>query len=84
MTQYKSKYNEQLEDSEVAEIVRMLRDENFGNDAQRRKFVKLIINLFHINSKEARLFFKRLGNYCTELGEELLEEPRRVIDDEKI
>jgi cell division ATPase FtsA len=90
MREYKSKYSykEQIENPEVTELIQVLKSEDFKNKLQRRKMIKLLVNLFHLdNEKEVRKFFRLLGDACTNIGEELLKDENiedNVVDELKI
>lgn len=73
MRRYKSKYNEEVANPEVAQIIQMLQTEDFKNKEQRKKMIRLLVNLFHLdNEREVRRFFRLLGDACTTIGQDLL------------
>lgn len=73
----KNKIKEQVSNEKVAELLDILRSENFGNENQRRKMISILASLFNIADPDARKIFKKLGHALTDIGNEML-------DDEKI
>ena len=65
-------------------LIDILKNENFAKEEQRKKFVDIITSLFNLKDKEARLFFKKLGQACTEIGSEINKEPESDSMEEKI
>jgi hypothetical protein len=80
MREYKSKYAEKVQDDNVAIIIKMLRDESFGNSVQRGKMVKALVDLFHIDNVDARIFFKKLGMAMTQIGDDMLSNDDVIND----
>lgn len=73
MRKYKSRYVEEIANPEVAQIIQILQTEDFRNKDQRKKMIRLLVNLFHLdNEREVRKFFKLLGDACTNIGQDLL------------
>lgn len=70
----KTKLKEEVENEDVAEILKVLRDESFGNDEQRKKLISLLTSLFAIKDKSSRLIFKKLGMALTNIGDEMLDD----------
>lgn len=79
MREYKSKYSmkEQVDNEDVAIIIQMLKDESFKNKFQRRKMMKALMDLFNIDDKDARVFFRKLGDAMTSVGEDMLAPAER-------
>jgi len=78
---YKRLFNEQFDTEEnsdvrkkTKELLTSLRDENFGNHDQRKKFVHLIVGLSLSPDPIARKAIKRIGDFFTDLANELLSE----------
>ena len=60
-------------DKKVTAILKTLRDENFRSEEARKKFVDLISSLNNSKDKRARLSFKKIGDFFSEIGDELLK-----------
>ena len=60
-------------DKKVTSILKTLRDENFRSEEARKKFVDLISSLNNSKDKRARLSFKKIGDFFSEIGDELLK-----------
>jgi len=58
----------------VQEILGILRDNKFGNESSRKHFLELITSLHNTNDKVARILFRKLGDYCTNLVPQILGE----------
>ena len=58
----------------VQEILGILRDNKFGNESSRKHFLELITSLHNTNDKVARILFRKLGDYCTTLVPQILDE----------
>lgn len=59
-------------DKRVSAIIKDLRDSNFCNEEQRKKFLDLISSLHNSKDPRARYTFKRLGQVLSDIGDELL------------
>ena len=59
-------------DDKVDGLITELRDGNFGNADGRQHFVNLITSLFDSKDKRARLAFKKISAFFSEIGDELL------------
>lgn len=75
---YRRYFKEQKElpdwiDSKVTNILKILRDEDFQNEDARKKFIDLITSVYNSKDKRARLLFKKLGNFLTEIGDDLIK-----------
>jgi len=72
MIRYKSIFSEQTDkeeykiDPEIKKIINQLKNDNFGNEDQRKKFLQLITKLAISSDKEARKFIKAIGNFCSD------------------
>ncbi len=74
---------EEIENKKVVELLSVLKNEKFGNDDQRKRMIDILTSLFTVKDKDARKIFKRVGEFFTDLGEEMLDSPKD-ISDEKI
>lgn len=81
MKKYKYKIKEKIDNSEVAELVRILKDENFGNESQRKKMAQILMTLISIGGREVGTFFRELGKAMTNIGSEMLEDEGDVLED---
>lgn len=68
------KIKEEVSNDEAKEIITILRDESFGNENQRKRLLNLLTSLFDISHKDARTFFKKLGNAMTSIGSEMIND----------
>jgi hypothetical protein len=59
-------------DKKVDSIIKILRDEDFSNEDQRKKFIDLLTSLHSSSDPRARQTFKLLGKHLTNIGNELL------------
>lgn len=59
-------------DKKVSDIIKLLRDNNYTNEFQRKKLVDYLSSLNTSNDKRAKLVFKHIGNLFTEIGDEIL------------
>lgn len=79
---------EQVNNEKVADFLTTLKDENFGNEDQRKKMVDIMSSLMNIKDPDARRIFKRVGQFFTKLGDEMLggnrEEPEMELPEEEI
>jgi hypothetical protein len=59
-----------IDQDKVESLIARLKDENFGNDAQRSAFQDIISTLVHEarNNKTARKLIKDIGNFMTNYG----------------
>lgn len=76
----KKEIKEEVRNEKVAELLSILRDENYANEDQRKKMIDILTSLFNIRDKDARLIFKKLGQALTDIGNEMLTTP----DEEEI
>ena len=60
-------------DKKVTSILKNLRDSNFKNEESRKQFADMITSLMTSKDKRARQTFKRLGQFFTDAGDELLK-----------
>ena len=60
-------------DKKVTQILKTLRDENFRSEEARKKFIDLITSLNNSKDKRARLSFKKIGDFFTEVGDDLIK-----------
>ena len=60
-------------DKRVEEILITLRDNNYGNADSRREFIDLITTLHNSNDPGSRKTFKELGNFFTDMSDELIK-----------
>ena len=76
MSQYvfTTKREDILEEQEAKDLISILKNENFGNEDQRKKFVDVVTSLLNMKEKEARQFFKKLGDACTDIASDMYEE----------
>ena len=65
---------EQVENKQVKELIGILKVESFGNEDQRKRMLDVLTSLLTIKDKEARKIFKKVGEFFTDLGEEMLDE----------
>jgi len=65
-------------DSNITRILKTLRDESFGSENQRKKMIDLFTSLHNSPDKRGRLLFKRVGEYLTEIGDELIKYGRQI------
>jgi len=65
---------------EVKEIISYLRDNKFGNENTRKDFIDKITTLFNISDGDARKFIKKLGDACTVIGKEMIEDNFEDVD----
>ena len=61
-----------------ASILEILRDSTFSNKDSRAEFASLIVQLALSTDPRARKAIKKLGNYFTELGHELLGTNQKI------
>lgn len=61
-----------LIDTKITEIIRMLKDQNFGSKDQRQVFVKLIAALAVSKDPRAKKTIKKLGDILSTIGDDLL------------
>ena len=59
-------------DDKITSILTDLRDGTFGNADSRKEFASMIVKLALSRDPRARKAIKRLGDYLTNLGNELL------------
>lgn len=59
-------------DKKVDSILKTLRDEDFTNEEQRKKFIDLLSSLHNSKDPRARKAFKHMGQLFTEIGTELI------------
>lgn len=78
----KEEIKEQINNEEVAGLIKVLGDEKFGNEDQRKKFVDILTSLMVMKDKNARSFIKKLGDACTYLAHEMLEDEVEGDDEE--
>lgn len=60
-------------DKKITNILKILRDEDFGNSEQRAKFVDLLTTLYNSKDPRARATFKKLGQALTDIGDSLIK-----------
>lgn len=63
---------EQVDNEQAIELMGMLRDERFGNEGQRKRFVDIISSLMNLPAKDIGPFFRKLGDACSVIGDEML------------
>jgi hypothetical protein len=68
-------------DKKVSAFIRVLRDENFGSEEQRKKMLDILTSLHNSSDKRARLLFKKIGEHLTEIGDELIRYGRQIGED---
>jgi hypothetical protein len=68
------KTEEAVSNEKVSELIAILRDERFSNEDQRKKMVDIISSLMNFKDADARKFFKALGDACTSIGEDMLQD----------
>lgn len=60
-------------DKNITNHLKALRDENFGSENQRKKMIDILTSLHNSSDKRGRLTFKRIGEYLTDIGDELIK-----------
>ena len=60
-------------DKKVSAYIKVLRDENFGSEDQRKKMLDILTSLHNSSDKRSRLLFKKIGEHLTEIGNEILK-----------
>ena len=60
-------------DKKVSSILRSLRDSNFTNEEARKKLIDYLSSLHTSKDKRARQTFKRVGQFFTDVGDDLLK-----------
>ena len=60
-------------EDKVTDILQVMKDEDFGSEEQRKSFIDLLSTLHNSKDKRARRVFKLLGNYMTDIADELIE-----------
>ena len=51
--------------NEIQELIKVLKDDNFGNAEKRKEFVKIVSQIALSNDPEARKVIKALGNFMS-------------------
>ena len=75
------KIQEQITDDKVAELLTVLKDQNFGNEDQRKYLIDILTTLHNSKHKVARKALRLIGDLFTEIGEELLDELKSINDE---
>lgn len=81
MKRYVSKFKEQDKDSDKEErfdkkvdnIIKSLRDNDFGNEEARKHMLDLLSSLHNNKDPRARKAFRYIGDLFTEIGDELIK-----------
>lgn len=60
-------------DKKVTQILKSLRDDNFTNELARKKFIDYLSSLHNSSDKRARLTFKKIGQFFTDVGDDLIK-----------
>lgn len=60
-------------DNKVTGLIKTLRDENFGSEDQRKKMLDILTSLHSSTDKRGRLVFKKIGEYLTDIGTDLVK-----------
>jgi len=60
-------------DKKINGLIRVLRDESFASEDQRKKMIDILSSLLNSSDKRARLLFKKIGEHLTEIGDEILK-----------
>ena len=69
-----------LEQESVNDLITKLRDTKFSNEQTRKDFTNIIVQLASIPDKNARMVIKKIGDYMTELGTEILNDSSELDD----
>ena len=78
---YMRQMQEEIQNEKTREIIEILTDENFGSEAQRKRFIDLMTSLFNISDNDARKFIRELGKACSSIGGNMLGDREPVVDD---
>jgi len=67
-----SDINETPFDTKITKLLKVLRDENFGSEEQRKKLIDILTSMHNSSDPRARKSFKRIGDLFSEIGDELI------------
>lgn len=75
-------------DDKITEILTSLRDNTYRNSESRKELAHLIVRLCLSKDPRARVAARKIGDFFTQLGQELLgmydENGQKVINESKI
>ncbi len=74
---------EEVNDTDINELIQQLKDGKFTNIKDRMEFLKLILPLALSTDKKARKIIKKIGEFMTELGNEVLDIEEEPSGDDK-
>jgi hypothetical protein len=61
-----------MEQESVEDLIKQLRDTRFSNEQTRKDFIGIIAKLASTPDKTARMVIKKIGDYMTDLGTEII------------
>jgi hypothetical protein len=67
-----SDVNESPFDHKITKLLKVLRDQSFGSEEQRKKLIDILTSMHNSSDPRARKAFKRIGDLFTEIGDELI------------
>lgn len=73
--------NESPFDNKITKFLKVLRDENFGSEEQRKKLIDILTSMHNSADPRARKSFKRIGDLFSEIGDELINLAKENEDD---
>ena len=69
-----------IEQESVEDLIKQLRDTRFSNEQTRKDFISIIAKLASAPDKTARSVIKKIGDYMTDLGTEILNNSSSSVE----
>ena len=76
----KNRLQPMMEQESVNDLIKQLRDTKFSNEQTRKDFISIIAKLASAPDKNARMVIKKIGDYMTDLGTEILNDSSCIDD----
>ncbi len=79
-----NKLQPMIEQESVEDLIKQLRDTRFSNEKTRKDFIHIIARLASAPDKSARLVIKKIGDYMSSLGDEIINKSSSTMPDPEV